>query len=98
MPVSQILIDGGYEEVIIFENPSYDSAFLGVSHDNRAIYDYEKMVECLMKDDDMSEEDAREFIDYNTLRSLPYQPMSPIILYPVANFGEEEGIHAPDNT
>lgn len=58
--------------IILFENPSYDDAFIGLTLDNRAVYDYDKMIECLMKEDDMSYEEAIEFIDYNSLRSLSY--------------------------
>lgn len=38
------LLDLGYEDIIIFENESYDDALIGVSHDERAIYSFEKMV------------------------------------------------------
>lgn len=58
--------------IILFENPSYDDAFIGLTLDNRAVYDYDKMIECLMKEDDISYEEAIEFIDYNSLRSLSY--------------------------
>lgn len=58
--------------IVLFESPSYDDAFIGLTLDNRAVYDYDKMIECLMKEDDMSYEEAIEFIDYNSLRSLSY--------------------------
>ena len=59
------------------------SAFIGVSDEGRAVYDYNKMVESLMEDG-MDEEQAIDWISYNTVRSLPYQgPLAPIILYPV---------------
>lgn len=72
----------GYEDVVVFENPDYDSAIVGVSSDDRVIYDYDAMVKCLMLEDDMTYEDAADFIDYNTVRSLPYAGENgPIILY-----------------
>lgn len=58
--------------IVLFESPNYDEAFVGLTMDDRAVYDYDKMVECLMKDDKMTYEEAAEFIDYNSLRSLPY--------------------------
>ena len=67
-----VLLDNGYEDVVIFENYSYDTALIGVSHDNRAIYDYEKMVEWLMEKEGFTMEEAVEWIDYNTIRSIPY--------------------------
>lgn len=72
----------GFEEVIIFENPDYKDAFIGVSDEGRAVYDYDLMVKCLMEEDDMDELEAREFIDYNTLRAIPYfGNKAPIVLY-----------------
>lgn len=61
----QLLLEAGYEGTIFFTNPSYEDAFLGISSDDRAIYDYEKMVESLVNHEDMTEDEAREFIDYN---------------------------------
>ena len=66
-----------------FENPDFKDAILGVSDDDRIIYDYELMVKCLMEQDGMTEIEAIEFIDYNTVRSLPYfwDQKPTIILY-----------------
>ena len=68
------------EGVVIFENPDFSTAFVGVTTDNRAVYDLELMVEDLMHKERMTEEDAREFIDYNTLRSLAYVDNGPIVI------------------
>lgn len=38
----EILADLDYEELVVFENPDYDEAIIGVSHDDRVIYDYDK--------------------------------------------------------
>ena len=57
---------------------------MGISEDGRVIYNYEQMVFCLVDDDGMSEEEAADFISYNTVRALPYMgPKGPIILYPL---------------
>lgn len=48
MSVVDKILDMGYEDVIIFEDPSYDSAFIGVTNSNQAVYDYEKMVKYLI--------------------------------------------------
>ena len=74
----RLLLEAGYEGTIFFTNPSYEDAFLGISSDDRAIYDYEKMVESLVNHEDMTEDDAREFIDYN---ATFYIEGGPIILY-----------------
>lgn len=79
MSVVDKILDMGYEDVIIFEDPSYDSAFIGVTNSNQAVYDYEKMVEYLMDVDDMTYEEAADFISYNS--SYYYGEGYPIILY-----------------
>lgn len=84
MTVRERLADAGYEDVMILENFSYDDAFVGVTHDDRAVYDYDKMVKWLVDTQGFSEEDAIEWIDYNTIRALPYfGDQAPIILYRV---------------
>lgn len=77
----ELLNELGHEEAIVFENPSYDEAIIGIDSNERVVYDYDKMVRCLMKEDGMPYEDAIEFIEYNTIRALPYIPNSPIVTY-----------------
>ena len=72
MKNKDILMDQGFENFIIFENPDYDSAIIGITENNQVVYDYEKMIEHLMQEDDMDYEEAVDFISYNTIRSLPY--------------------------
>lgn len=80
----ELLSDLGFDNLIVFENPDYDDAILGVSSDERVIYDYDKMIACLMLEDDMSVEEAMDFIDYNTLRSLSYAGEgAPIVMYSI---------------
>lgn len=82
MTVKERIADAGYEEILVFENYSYDDAFIGVSNDERAVYDYEKMIEWLVKTQGFTAEDAVEWIEYNTIRALPYYgDKAPIILY-----------------
>lgn len=68
-------------DTIVFDSPSYSTALIGVSHDGRAIYDYDKMVAFLVHEDGMSEEDAIDFIDYNTIGSLGGQEGYPIVAF-----------------
>ena len=80
----QRILDAGYEDVIIFSGDSYDDALIGVSEDGRAIYDFDLMVEWLMKQDNMDETSAIEWIEYNTIRSLPYVgDKAPIVMFKV---------------
>ena len=77
--IREYMKERGYEDALLFENPSFDDAFIGATHDGRAVYDFEKMLGCLM--DGMSEEEALDCIEYNTLRSLPYYEKSPVVLF-----------------
>lgn len=82
MTAKEKLWELGYEDVVVFENPSFDSALIGVSEDNRAVYDYQKMVVWLAVDYHISMEEAIDFIEYNTIRSLPYVGKSaPIVVH-----------------
>lgn len=69
----------GFEDVIIFENPSYDDAFIGVTSSNRAVYDYDKMIEWLITKEGMDYEEAADFISYN--ESFYYGDGYPLIIF-----------------
>ena len=80
--VKNALCDMGHEDAIIFENPDYAEAVVGVTDEGRVIYDFDLMVKHLVEKDDMGELEAIEFIEYNTIRALPYAgENAPIILY-----------------
>ena len=84
MKNKDILLDLGFEDFTIFENPDYDSAIIGITDDNQVVYDYDKMILFLEQEDNMSYEEAADFISYNTIRSLPYAGEgAPIIMYSI---------------
>ena len=60
-----------YKDTVVLENPSYLNAIIGITDEGALCYSYEKMIGGLMEEDKMSQEDATEFIDYNTIRALP---------------------------
>ena len=82
----QDLYDRGYEDVTVFENEDYDGCIVGVTTNNEAVYSKSKMVEWYMKQYHCSEEEALEWIEYNTERSIGFEG-SPIILE-IDNFSE----------
>ena len=76
------LVENGYEGVRYLTNPSYDTALIGVSESGRAVYDFNKMVEWLIQNSSLTREDAVEFIEYNTIRALPYAGEdAPVVMY-----------------
>lgn len=93
--IKEYLTHLGFEDSVVFENPSYVDAVVGVTTEGNVIYDYDKMVESLYeefresessKDEEELRTMAIEFIDYNTIRSIPYSSsvgIPPIIMYPL---------------
>lgn len=85
----EILDDLGYGNFIVFENPDYDNAIIGVSHDDRVIYDYDKMIEYLVNTEHISVEEAADFISYDTMRALPYAgENAPIVMFGIEQYQE----------
>jgi hypothetical protein len=60
------------EGALVLDNHAYDNSILGVSLDGRVIYSFERMVDELMSDEGWDELTAIEWIEYNTVRALPY--------------------------
>lgn len=85
--IKEELVELGFENSVIFENPNYKSAIVGYDVvTGKVIYSYDLMIDHLMTVDGMTEEEAIEFINYNTIRAIPYMgEKSPIIL---TNFNE----------
>lgn len=84
MSIEEVLLEEGYEGVKFLTNYDYETALVGVSTTGRTVYDYNRMVVWLMEHEGFTEEEAVEWIDYNTLRAIPYMgPDGPIIYYPL---------------
>lgn len=79
--IKEQLVEMGFEDSVLFENPNYKSAIVGYDVvTGKVIYSYDLMIQHLMTVDEMTEEEAIEFINYNTLRAIPYMgEKSPII-------------------
>lgn len=72
------------DETVILRNPDYADALIGMTGEGRAVYDLNKMVKCLVQNDGMTEDEALDFITYNTVRSLAYMgEKAPIIMTPL---------------
>lgn len=77
-------------EATMFRDPDFYNAIVGYYYNELGlpvlVYKYDKMVECLASEYEDSEDpymDAVEWIEYNTLRTLPYMDSKgrPIIIY-----------------
>lgn len=77
-------------DALMFRDPDFYEAIVGYYYNEMDLpvlaYKYDKMVECLAAEYENSEDpelDAMEWIDYNTMRTLPYMNAKgrPIIIY-----------------
>ena len=68
MTIYDKLMERGFdtdEDIIQFDG--YDNACIGITDDNRLVYDYSKLVLETMKMDSCSRIDAIEWVDFNIL-------------------------------
>lgn len=74
----------GHEETVFFENPSFVKAITGITDSEQLIYDYDLMIAAAMEEENWEAEEAIEWIDFNTLRSIPYiGQYHPIVSFPI---------------
>ena len=74
----------GHEETVFFENPSFVKAIIGITDSEQLIYDYDLMIAAAMEEENWEAEEAIEWIDFNTLRSIPYiGQYHPIVSFPI---------------
>ena len=78
-------------DATMFVNPNFYEAIVGYTENDEGlpvfVYDYNKMIESLAEEYEDSEDpvtDAIEWIEYNTMRTLPYMGNSrPVIIYTI---------------
>ena len=81
---------------IILDNHEYDNSIIGITDTNQLVYDYNSMIEEFAKDCECTEEDAQEWVDYNTMRAIPYMgERKPIVI--MMNIDEFVDIHGDDD-
>ena len=85
--IEELLLSNGYEGIKYLSNYSYDDALVGVTADGRTVYDFNKMIEWLMREEDCTYEEAVEWVEYNTIRAIPYMgDDGPIVFYPLEDY------------
>lgn len=70
--LQEYLNNCGNEDTVFFKNPSFVKAITGISSSGQLIYDYNLMIAAAMEEENWNFEDAYEWIEYNTIRSIPY--------------------------
>lgn len=80
----EYLIAQEHEETIFFENPSFVKAITGITESGQLIYDYDLMIAAAMEEENWNADEAIDWIEYNTLRSIPYMGHAhPIVSLPI---------------
>lgn len=82
MVTRQSLLDHGFEGSL-FEPEYFDEAIIGMSTDGAAVYSYDKIIEVLMREENLSYEDAADWTSYNIIRTLPYMDVPAVIVYSI---------------
>lgn len=78
----RFLLDHGCEGMTFLINHPYTSAIIGVTHDDRIVYEYDKMIEYLMDREGWTDSEAIEWIETNVIPAIPFMnPNQPVILY-----------------
>lgn len=84
----EILEDNGYNPEELGENGTvvlrcfdFSTAIVGISRDDRVIYDYEKMIEHLINYENMDAEEAIDYISYNFSFPMGGDKKWPVIMY-----------------
>lgn len=62
------------EGAVVFDDFAYDNSIIGTTTDGRVVYSYEMMVTELVLEENVTTEQARAWIENNTLKALPYIP------------------------
>ena len=82
MAINQKIREELPEDAVIFDNKAYDNSIIGVTSDGRVVYDFDLMVAELMKDENWTEDEAVEWIEYNTIWALSdAEEGTPIVMY-----------------
>lgn len=96
------------DDSVVFSEEFYSPSIIGVTTANRVVYDYDKMISILAEEyakgdgkvfDDLEDDEqyeyitsAQEWIDFNTIRSLPYDIMNgkpmPIVIQDIRDKSE----------
>lgn len=81
----QVMDEDTLNQTVVLEGDEFADGCIGITEDGRLVYSYERLVHSLSLHDGMSEESAIEWIEYNTLRSLPYMEsqglLAPVIVH-----------------
>lgn len=69
-------------EFIFFDNPSFDSCIIGMDIQHKSIvYSYEKMIEYYKQSNDVTYEEAKQFVDNNPVALCSFLENPPTVIF-----------------
>lgn len=72
------------DDIVVFDNPSFDNSIIGITFDDRVIYSYEKMIMELVEDDLIDPCAAEDLIQHKILSKIPYmKDKAPVIKFDI---------------
>lgn len=77
------------KDALVFDSIAYDNSIIGVTIDNRVVYDYDLMIKELINEESINDEgwsyeEVIDWIDYTIIKTVPYLGESaPIIMYSI---------------
>ena len=64
-----------------------NGAIIGLDTEDRVVYDFNKMRDILVERDGMTDEEAVDYLGYNTVRAMEYMgEKRPVVMYPVEEY------------
>lgn len=80
--IEAMLLEHDLEGAAYFTGDNYKSAIIGYTEDGRIVYSYDLMISWRIQQTGETYEEAVEWIEFNTLRTIPYMGQkAPIIMY-----------------
>ena len=73
--------------IVLEPRSTFNRAIIESTPDGKLVYSSEKIIRAFMDEDEMSEEEAIEYFEYNTVRAIDYMPKAH---RPLLKYTEEE--------
>lgn len=81
--IDQKLTENGFDGVVIFTEPDFASALIGVTSEGRAVYDSVRMLEYLRTEKNVTDDAAVDWVLHIMQELTAAGPGAPIIMHPL---------------
>lgn len=81
--VDEKLSENGFDGVVIFTEPDFASALIGVTSEGRAVYDSARMLEYLRTEKNVTDDAAVDWVHHIMQKLAAAGSGAPIIMHPL---------------